>query len=266
MKIIPFLTVLLFTLSLIISCDSGAASDTIPPPLDVYFLFDVTGSMGGEIATFQNSFPDIVAAVFAEYPDSRFGLGTFQDYPVDTYGEASDHAFSHLVYLGYDLAVMQAAANGLSAGGGNDGPESQIPALAATATGTGDGTGSYCIADDPNPGPPDYIGYPHFRKDAIRLVVLITDAPFHNGPGDVNTYSGIPGVSPPSFDQAVADLVSAGIKVIGINSDSAEEHLTALALATDSVDGDGNALVYDIGANGIGLKSAVIEGILNCGE
>ena len=223
---------------------------------DVYFLMDTTGSMGGAVTNLKDNIAStIIPGVRAEIPDVWFGAGGFDDYPVGGYGSAAsgDRAYYHLQDPTGDIATAQAGVNRLSLHYGADGPESGVAALWAIATGnglagasgwTGDrssGAGGFaaCPADAS-------IGWPCFRNGAVPIVVIITDIYQHNGPGGSNAYSdGTIGAHAPTFDESMAALVAARIRVIGVavNSTRATPDLSAMATATGAVDGAGAPLV-----------------------
>jgi hypothetical protein len=57
---------------------------------DVFFLVDMTGSMGGERTNLIRGLVDvIIPGVQAAIPNVEFGAGGFDDYPVDPYGDPS---------------------------------------------------------------------------------------------------------------------------------------------------------------------------------
>ncbi len=257
--------------------DPSPAEDTLSfatdiQQADVYFLVDTTGSMGGEIANLSADLDGfLIPAVEGEIPDVWFGVGHFDDYPVcdggggffgcggDCYGAAGDEAFEQLQEMTGDAGAAQAAARALVLGFGEDTPESDVPALEAVATGNGDGA---YIADAPACDDADESGYPCFRSGAVPIIVLITDAPFHNGPGGTDPYDdGLLGIAAPSYDDAVNALVAGNIRVLGVNSGAARSQLERLARDTGAVDVDGGEMVYDIGADGTGLGDAVVDGI-----
>jgi hypothetical protein len=114
------------------------------------------------------------------------------------------------------------------------------------------------------------LGYPCFRPDALPVVLLFTDAPFHNAPGGTYRYSdptACPGVvpTPHTYDQALEALDAVGIRVIGLYSGPSGEdgfsHLSTLARDTNAVDSRGSPLVFDIGRNGESLTESVIEAV-----
>ena len=229
---------------------------------DVYFLVDCTGSMGGEISALRSSISStVIPGIVAAIPDSWTGVGHFDDYPVSPYGSSGDLSYRNLQNLTSDTAAAQTAANSLPLHYGADGPESHVVALWTVATGDPSRTlprqgARSCAAGR--------IGYPCFRPDAVRVIVLITDAPFHNGPGGANAYwATVGGVTPPTYVEARDQLVANNIKVIGVNSGGTygRPHLDQLARDTGAVDSGGTPLVYDIPGDGSGLGTQVINAV-----
>ncbi len=156
---------------------------------DVYFLMDTTGSMGGEIYNLQRDLTTgsfvpgcaggIIGAIRCTIPDAWFGVGHHDDYPISPYGEPGyDYVYENFQDITSSVSAAQTAVNRLALHYGNDGPESQTQALWAIATGGGLGrylaTRTGCAAGT--------WGYPCFRAGTIPMVILFTDAPFHNGP------------------------------------------------------------------------------------
>jgi hypothetical protein len=229
---------------------------------DVYFLVDCTGSMGGEIVNLRATIRStVIPGIIAAIPDSWTGVGQFDDYPYGGYGGGSDNSYSNLQSMTSDAAAAQAAAMALPNHNGADGPESQVVALWTTATGDPSRTlprqsATSCAAGR--------IGYPCFRPDAVRVIMLFTDSQFHNGPAGVNAYGAIPGVTPPTYDMAVSELLGRNIKVIGVNSGSTYggPHLQAIARDTGAIDSlTGLPMSYDINADGTGLGTQVINAV-----
>jgi len=231
---------------------------------DVYFLVDTTGSMTGEILQLRSSISTaVIPGIIAAIPDSWTGVGHFDDYPVAPYGDSGygDVSYRNLQSLTSDAAAAQTAANSLATHYGYDDPESHVVALWTVATGDPSRTlprqgARSCAAGR--------IGYPCFRPDAVRVIVLITDAPYHNGPGGANPYSAtVGGVTPPTYAQTRDALVAANIKVIGVHSDtwSTNAHDVQLARDTGAVDSAGNPLVYSIPGTGTGLGAQVINAV-----
>jgi hypothetical protein len=228
---------------------------------DVFFLMDTTGSMSDEIDTLSSSLSTtIIPGIDAIVHDARYGVGAFDDYPVDTYGGPDDVVFRLMQRMTDDPSLAQAAVDALSTHWGDDAPESQVPALWATAT--GGGLGIY-LSPAPACGPAEE-GYPCFRERAASIIVLITDAAFHNGPDDMYPYSDID-PAPPTYEQTVTALNAINAKVIGIWSAGgggpAEDHVTAIATDTGAVDGAGDPLVFGVDESGTGLGDLVVEAV-----
>jgi hypothetical protein len=136
--------------------------DSVSDKVDVFFLFDDTGSFAGFVTTVARIFQDVVSGLQTALPevDFGFGVGRFEDYG----GPGSDFGFeiaegrpfilnqpivteSDAVDGGTTLNDLIVAALGREAPGfGGDGPESSIAeGLFQVATGIGfdgDGDGS----------------------------------------------------------------------------------------------------------------------------
>lgn len=103
--------------------------------VDVFFLTDSTGSMGGAIGSVQSSASSILSTVSGMGADVAFGVGEYKDVG-DTF----------VYQLNTDITTSTAAAqtgiNAWSAYGGGDGPEAQLYALDQVATTSSWRTGS----------------------------------------------------------------------------------------------------------------------------
>lgn len=212
---------------------------------DVFFLIDRTGSMGGAISNVNTELRSIATQVSALIRDVQFGVGYYQDFPVGGYGSAGDVPFQLSQVITDNLTIVNAALTQTAAGGG-DGPESSSEALYQTATGAGVTWTGGSVPPQHCPSAPDdfapRIGYPCFRPGALPIVVLVTDAQFHNGFGGTNPHSSIPTAH--TFDQAVAALNDIGARVIGVDLGSAGPDENAMGTATGSVSSSGTPLVY----------------------
>jgi len=230
---------------------------------DVALLIDTTYSMLEEIEAIRDRLRDQIApAIAAAIPDSQIGVATFADFPVGSYGSAADGdlPFSLMVPTTGDLARVQAAVDAIRLGNGNDTPESQVEALYQLGTGDGIGTWVPPSAGCPSGGK----GYPCFRLDALPIVLLFTDAAFHNGPGGANPYAaGEIFPAPHVYDDAVAALQAIDARVIGFDSGdgAATSHLRSIARDTGTLDARGQPLVYDIGTRGTSLGTQVVDAI-----
>ncbi len=231
---------------------------------DVVFAIDVTASMQDEIDQIRDKLRDRLApAIENEIPDAQFAVATFADFPVMPYGDPEDRPFTLMLPMSEDLSRVQAAVNGIELGNGRDEPESQVEALYQIASGEGLPPWVPSSFGCPTGGR----GYPCFRDDALPIVLLFTDAPFHNGPPDDSgtLRSAYSGISPPphTYPQAVAALTSLGIRVIGFDSGDggAGRDLRAVATATGTLDDDGRPLVFDIGRRGERLGTGVVDAV-----
>jgi hypothetical protein len=172
---------------------------TAVPSLDAFFLMDTTGSMLGEIVNLQNALTTtVVPGIRAAVPDSQFGVGAFEDFPIDPYGSApassectgaepvNDQPFELKRAITSDIASVATGVASLRTatapiGCGDDWPESGIEALYQVATGEG------LSSPSPTHVPPNTsgVGGVGYRGDAMPVVVAITDAVTH-GLGEVD--------------------------------------------------------------------------------
>lgn len=128
----------------------GRAPRSTPTRLDVLFLIDSTGSMGGEIAKIQATLVSIAGRIdqSAGQPRIRYGAVTYRD--------RGDEYITRKFGFTSDLQSFQGWLNGIRAGGGGDVPESLNEALHVAVEGMDWDAG-----------------------DAVRLVFLVADAPPH---------------------------------------------------------------------------------------
>ena len=126
---------------------------TIPPRaigemVDVYFLADNTGSMGGAIANVKAGASTILSTLTGLGLDIQFGVGNYQDFtdPV---------AFINQQTITANQAAVTAAINAWSANNGGDAPEAQLFGLSQVAAVAG------------------------WRPQAIKFIVWFGDAPGH---------------------------------------------------------------------------------------
>jgi len=233
---------------------------------DVLFLVDVTGSMVEEIEQIRRSLREEIAPALADaIPDVHMAVAEHADFPVSPYGDGADIPFRMITPSTGNVSEVQEGLDALTPRGGNDVPESQVEALFQVATGRG--IGRFL---DPARCPIGTVGYPCFRADGARIVLLFTDAEFHNGPGDHAFYDRtLLGVQPATYPQAVEALNAIGAKVLGLYSggdfggSAAISHLRQIASDTGAVtvDDRGNEepLVVDIGLGGELLGPGVVD-------
>jgi hypothetical protein len=117
--------------------------------VDVMFIADETGSMGGFISAVESAAADIIAEV-GGLGDVRYGVGGYRDVgDAWVYREITDLTTG---------AAAPAAIPTWAAGGGGDYPEAVFAALEGAATGTS------------------------WRAGSERIIVIFGDAPDDNGP------------------------------------------------------------------------------------
>ncbi len=225
---------------------------------DVAFVVDVTASMGEEIAALQTAFGEtVVPAVLEAVPDATFSVSAFTDFPFPPYGSERDVLFEMLTPQTPDVAVAAEAFGALTMGLGGDGPEAHVEALYQVATGTG--RTFYPGHIPPAACPEGTDGCVCFRRDARRVVVLVTDAAMHSGPGGDYAYDATS--DSPDYAQALAALRAASIRAAGVWSGLPEgpgrAHLVTLARDTGALSPAGEPLVIDVGRDGDGIETRV---------
>ncbi|HJK98839.1 MAG TPA: hypothetical protein RMF84_16580 [Polyangiaceae bacterium LLY-WYZ-14_1] len=247
---------------------------------DVYLLLDTTCSMVSAVESLQESLtrePDgLIARVKERIPEAWFGVGQYRDYPVGGYGSPNvDYAYHNVLDMTDDKEEAQRQVNTLVAGFGgtttcftacHDRPESQIAATYATVTGNGlpgiSGTYTSPGVDPTTDSLPDREGcpdgrwgYPCFRERSVPIVLLIADAPAHNGTNpDFDYDNAVIGGPAPTFDEAAAAVVGNNVTMAGLavldagrfnDAEPTRRDLEAFIAATRSVDRDGHPFVSD---------------------
>lgn len=96
--------------------------------VDVFFLIDDTGSMGGIINNAKTGASAIMNALPSTY---RFGVASFDGDPIE--GVTPANAFNRRTDLTSNKATVQAGLNDIFAGGGGDGPEANLYAMKKAA-------------------------------------------------------------------------------------------------------------------------------------
>ncbi len=173
--------------------DKPLAFGTDVPAADVFFEMDTTGSMGDEIVNLKSALnTTVIPGVQAQVPNTQFGVGLFEDFPIGGFGAAScildggnpDQPFELLQTITDDIPSITAAVDSLSngtspVGCGSDLAESNIEGLYQAATGEGlDAPAPTFVA--PNSVGVGGVG---FRQGTMPVIVQITDA-FSHAPGE----------------------------------------------------------------------------------
>jgi len=265
---------------------------------DVFFLTDITGSMGGTLGNVQTTVSTpgtgLIARISETVPDAWFGGGSHQDFPFGSYGGGSDTAFTLSIGMtppdrGSEVGT---AFSSLRASGGADGPESQTEALYQVINGSG-GMWMYSGSGGFGGGGTMYSmpayrercldtgwGAPCFRDGALPIIILFTDICAHEGPpGESSSCGAYTGITPApvTWSEMTLELNTRGAKFVGINTRSSLNCRTAIgpsgsnscyflrrtAEETGSVDLDANPLVYDLpnDSTGSAFVDQVVEAV-----
>lgn len=211
--------------------NSGALTNLV----DVFLLFDDTGSFVNNSPIVRGAFPTIISQLQATLPgiDLGFGVGRFEEYGNYAWEYAAGRPFilnQPIVAAsttGY-MSAIQAALDRTTPGYGGDGPETDIEALYQLVTGAGfDGNNNGSVLDSGpaglastqlTPGAsgdvPSFasfqadagnsvlpaagnIGGAGFRAGALPIILTATDIGFAYQPQGESTVNGVGGVSLP---------------------------------------------------------------------
>lgn len=167
-----------------------------PTGLDVFFLVDVSDSMNPTIAGLREGMNEIVEELGKSKIDVEFGVGSYKDYPIPGYGDpvSGDYPYRLDRAIGPADASFTAALESLSSSGGGDLPESQLTGIYQAVTGSGD------------PGFVDPGRDAGFRRDALPVIVHLTDEAFNDSPAHPS----------PSMSTVAAEVRNKGVVHIGL--------------------------------------------------
>lgn len=199
--------------------------------VDVFLLFDDTGSFAGTAPAVTSAFPKIIQQLTEALPgiDFGFGVGRFEDYGSNDLPFILNQPIVSTDTEGF-WASIDSALKRTAPGGGGDGPESLIEALYQLATGAGfdgndngtttdsgpagllgtqtqpNGTGDVpsfnsFVIDPENSGnilpPAGNIGGGGFRSGALPIIICATDIAFAYQPDGSTEVTGANDVSIP---------------------------------------------------------------------
>jgi len=140
---------------------------------DVAFLMDTTGSMSGSINALKSALQgSLLAQLQAAIPNVGLAVVDYKDF-----GDPWVVKVNQVVTT--NLGLAQAGVGAMSASGGGDTPEASIAAMQFALTGQANGA----IAAH-TPSTPGTFGGVDFRTGSVPVVVLITDADWHDGSGN----------------------------------------------------------------------------------
>ncbi len=234
---------------LLIDQSSSMAQET----LWLYDLWDTQGPgpllnpalpcVGGNQTLLNQGISGALACMFT---NPQVGAGMFRDIPFDPYATDStlpaaqqagnaklEIAFRNQQQLTSTAASIKTAIasfGGVESSGNPDFAGSQIVALDALATGQGFAMGLDRVSVPPSAAcPAGHYGYPCFRSAASGMVVLVTDAPMHNGPK--------PSVYPYNYDLTTLTTMSgtAPSDIVVPNTNDTVAQAYALSSNTQSI-------------------------------
>jgi hypothetical protein len=233
--------------------------------LDLYFNFDTTGSMSGEISAMRSRMVEILDALSCSasgddcvgdvscgegeicslegvciedpevsncIPDLWTGVGTYAGY---------ENSYRNFLSLQPDPEITREAIPGQADGPGAD--ESLFETAACVAEPT------VCFGGLCQPGG---IGCPAYRRDAVRVLAMITDETNQCDSEDCEEVN--------TAGEAGGFLALQRIRVLGIDADvnnSPRGDLRALALASNSVDARGEPFYF------AGSEATVVQAVLD---
>jgi len=228
---------------------------------DLVFLVDNTGSMGPLIMEIEDTLRSrLIPGLSALVPNLQMAVASYRDFGFFPFGSPADDPYELLQGSTADVDALQRAVERMNARGGGDEPESAVEALYQIAT--GEGLEGFV---EPASCAGDLRGGACLRPDAVPIVLVFTDAPFHNGPTLGHTYAD---VRPPphTFEQTIDALNAGGFRVLGMNvvggftGRPTREDLQATARATGAVSSTGEPLVLDLGSDsGRPLVSRMVD-------
>lgn len=194
------------TITKTVTIDEGVPTTA---KVDVFFLFDTTGSMGSLLTSAKDNAAAIVAAT-SGLGDVHYGVADFKDFPTANWGAASDYPYQLRQAITGDADDIAAAFAALPGpGGGFDIPESNLYALQQAAiqseTGWRDGSQRIVIFFGDAPG------HDPLSCAAQGLACTNPAAPLSSLATGQQTYPG------PTLTQTIDDLNANGVTVIGVN-------------------------------------------------
>jgi hypothetical protein len=259
-----------------------SVSLTLPPAgsltnlVDVFLLFDDTGSFTANSPIVRQAFPQIISALQAALPgvDLGFGVGRFEEYANFAAENSAGRPFilnQPIISAGTTgfSAAIQAALDRTAPGYGGDQPETDIEALYQVATGAGfDGNNNGTTSDSgaaglastqltPGDGGdvPSYasftvdsagnvlpasgsVGGAGFRPGALPIILTATDTGFAFQPAGETSVTGVGGLTLP-----ISALTGTSRNTTPFNSGAGiQQTITALNAL--------GALVVGLGTNG----------------
>lgn len=215
---------------------------------DVYFMVDTTDSMQPAIDNVAGSLnttivPSILngkptaSPPIPAIPGAWVGVGDVRDVPWAPWGALTDYVYRSRFTVNAsevlgNVAAPELGPNGLvapstvtsilgslKAKDGGDAPEGMTQALWIASTGQDYAAtlGGLWKPLPPQCTPPGLLGTPCFRPGALPIFVMISDAPFHNGPVAGYDYTPSNTGGTRSYQETIDAINTLGAKVVGVS-------------------------------------------------
>ena len=227
------------TVTKTVTTDKGGASK-----VDVFFLADNTGSMGGVINNVRSAAESILNGLTAAITDVAFGVARYLGDPSET-SVNFNSAYDVLQPITSVGATAVDSMDDWFASGGGDSPEANFYAIQqASAEGANtDGIGS----TDPvgGGGTGEATGW---RAGAAKVLLWF---------GDVNSHT-----TTVDEAEAIQAAIDNGVTVIAFNSGSSGSGIDSLSQATNVSFATGGSLINDFSSlSGVALTDVVLNSI-----
>jgi uncharacterized protein YegL len=207
-------------------------------PLDVVFVLDDTGSMGGAIANLQTGVNAIVNdVVSASGGDYQLGLVTFKD-NVTVHNDLAP---------GNAAAVTNYITSSLAASGGSGEPEASDEALNTVVNNR---------AAAGRPQNADFSGT--WRSNAMKFVVLVTDA----RPGGFDDAHGAADVA--NAAQWANDALARGIKISSVHVPTSPTYTAAIQPIMQNYATTTGGIYLQSSATGAGTADSIRKFLSDC--
>ena len=237
--------------------------------IDLMFLIDSTGSMRDEIDAVRDRLRErVVPGVRAAIPDAAFGVALFGEFPVSPHGGSGVQPYELRSPITTEVTRVEAALDETPTWGNRDDPEAAIEGLYQVATGGGYGTTMTPGFIPASAGcPRGGFGGACFRDDALPIIMLVTDAPMHNGPpgvDPVDEYEFTP--APHTYAETIEAVNRLEILIVPLAASDPgrpgpASHLRRLARDTSSLDAAGDPLFFDIGSGGDQIGNEIVSAV-----
>lgn len=183
--------------------------------LDIAFLIDTSATMSEDLGFLKDAIDDIVASTQSLGTGTRYGLATFEDYPVAPFGNpAGDVPYNRVTDLTASTTTFTNLVKALQVGDGENAPGSQLTAVRQLLDGTEQTLDNgFEVSEE----------LMSFDEDSRQVVVLYTDSNF-NTPMNITGYPG------PNFSEVITLLQDSSVNFVGLNAGgAADDGLTSLA-------------------------------------